>query len=115
LTLREKWDRRDTIRRQAAAMTPTSESTEAIKKILRAEFDAEPIFDKSRGRPNLTFRLDGRRYRVYVDDDFEEDYPVLKGQCERILDGLVFALSASARDAVIVTSIGVKEHAAADF
>jgi hypothetical protein len=50
-----------------------------------------------------------------LDDDFEEDYPVLKGQSERILDGLVFALSASATDAVIVTSVGVKEHAAADF
>ena len=95
-------------------MTSTSESTKAITELLRVEFDTEPIFDKSCGRANLTFRVDRRRYRVYVDDDFEEDFPILTGQCERILDGLIFALSASLNDAVIVTSMGVKEHLGAD-
>jgi hypothetical protein len=95
-------------------MTPTSESTKAIQEILRIEFDAEPVFDKTSGREHLTFRVDGRRYRVYVADDFEEDYPILKDQCEPILEDLSFALSASFSDAVIVTSIGVKEYSGAD-
>jgi hypothetical protein len=96
-------------------MTATSESTKAIEEILRREFDAEPVFDKSHTDSNLTLRVDKRRYRIYVSNEFEEDFTVLQEKCQGILEGLPFALNTSETDAVLITTLGIKEHQGRDF
>jgi hypothetical protein len=52
----------------------TSECVAAIITILRSEFQVNAIYDRSAGRPNVTFTVSGEQYRVYIADRFEEQY-----------------------------------------
>ena len=51
-----------------------SECVAAIIRILRSEFQVNPVFGGSVGRANITFSVSGEQYRVYLADHFEEQY-----------------------------------------
>jgi hypothetical protein len=50
-----------------------------------------------------------------VSNEFEEDFTVLHEKCQGILEGLPFALNTSETDAVLITTLGIKEHKGRDF
>ena len=94
-------------------MENNSECVLRTQVILRTHFGEEPVIDTSRGEPNLTFRdQDKNRYRVYVQEEFEEDYPVMRGSYDSILQSLPEALRRSSSRTVLVTRDGIDEYSA---
>jgi len=96
-------------------MNKISEATQAVIAAMRDGFEAEPLIDESHGEPNITVRVNGKRYRAYMSDEFEDDYPQMKAACDQMLGGLGEALSLSATGSVLITTTGLKEHSGADF
>jgi hypothetical protein len=96
-------------------MNADSQSTKAIAEIIRTSFKEKPTFDASRGEENLTFRSDAKRYRVYVREDFEEDFHAMEKRYRQLLDDLPTALRCSKTGAVEVTGEGITEHKGPEF
>jgi hypothetical protein len=89
----------------------TSECVAAIIRILRSEFRVNAVFDRSTGRPNVTFAASGEQYRVYLADHFEEQYAAAPQTGELILGALPERLRASSTRtrSVIVSRSGISE------
>jgi hypothetical protein len=96
-------------------MDKTSEAIQAVIAAMRDGFEAEPVIDESHGEPNITLRVNGKRYRAYLSDEFADDYSQMKAACDQMLGGLGEALNLSATASVLVTTTGLKEHPGADF
>jgi hypothetical protein len=90
----------------------TSECVATISAILRSEFRVtDSVVDRSSGRPHVSFTVQGKQYRVYLGDRFEEQYAAAPQTGDLILTGLPQKLRASATGtrAVLVSRSGIIE------
>jgi endoglucanase Acf2 len=87
----------------------TSECVAAIITILRSEFQVNAVYDRSAGRPNVTFTVSGEQYRVYIADRFEEQYTAAPQAGDLILSALPDKLRASSTGtrSVLVSRSGI--------
>jgi hypothetical protein len=87
----------------------TSECVGAIIRILRSEFEVNAGLDRSTRRPNVTFTFSGEQYRIYLADNFEEQYHGAPQTGDLILSALPERLrvSSTGSRSVLVSRSGI--------
>jgi hypothetical protein len=87
----------------------TSACVAAIITNIRSEFGGKAALERSASQANVTFTVSGKRFRVYLEKDFEEQYARTPQTGALLLSGLPEKLRASSSGTrtVLVSRSGI--------